>query len=262
MEAGIGGGEDGADGFLVEAFVTLAALEVFEVAADRTFAEEASVLVGGDDVAFEEAIGALFVDGPAFAGGEGLVEEGEAGEGGHCVDLGLGFEGLAEAFEIELGFEVVHSGSEDGFAVEADPEADGVGTREVWKGLSGEILRGFIGGEVEVGEDDDAGGGVFEDLRAPAGLFAGVEAFAELEPEGLENPHEAGEETARASEGVMIVVGPAEAEAVLAGFLDLSGSVAGLPVMAFGFEDEMTGEVWRARELDDAIEGLIGGVEA
>src|SRR5690242_20213741 len=40
--------DDGADGLLVEALVTLGALEVLEVAADRALGQEASVLGGVD----------------------------------------------------------------------------------------------------------------------------------------------------------------------------------------------------------------------
>ena len=44
----IGRRDDRADGLLVEALVALAPLEVFQVAADRPFAEELLVLLGVD----------------------------------------------------------------------------------------------------------------------------------------------------------------------------------------------------------------------
>ena len=100
-------------------------------------AEEPGVL-GVVDPAAREAAGRPAVgDGPALAGGEGLAEEGEVGEGLHDLDPGLGLEAVAEGVEVELGFEVVHPGLEDRLAVQADPEADGVRPGEVGQGVRG-----------------------------------------------------------------------------------------------------------------------------
>ena len=127
-------------------------------------------------------------DRPALAGGERLAEEREVGERLHRLDAGLGLEAVAEGVEVELGFEVVHAGLEDRLAVQADPEADGVragaGRAGRWWAKSS---VGLLGGEVEVGEDDDAGRRVLEDLGPPAGVLPGVEPLAEHEAERLEH---------------------------------------------------------------------------
>ena len=73
---------------------------------------------------------------------------------------------------------------------------------------------------------------------------------------------EAGEEPPGAAERVMVVVGPAQAEPVLPGLLHPGGRVARLPVLALGLEDQVAGQVGRARQLDDPLQGRLGGVES
>ena len=122
-------------------------------------------------------------DGPPLARGEGLAEEREIRERGHGLDAGLGLEAVAQGVEIELGFQVVHAGLEHRLAVERDPEPDRPRPGQVGKGLVAEVMFGLLGGEVEVGEDHDAGRRVLEHLGAPAGMGPGVEPLAELEPQ-------------------------------------------------------------------------------
>lgn len=81
--------EDGADRFLIEAFVTFVAFEIFEVSADGALAEEACVLVASDPARGEAAVGSFAIDGASFSGGERLPEEGEIGEGGHHRNAGV-----------------------------------------------------------------------------------------------------------------------------------------------------------------------------
>ena len=161
------------------------------------------------------------------------------------------------AVEVELGFQVMHAGFEDRLAVECDPEADRPGPGQVGQGLVGEVLGGFLGGEVEVGEDDDARDRMLQDLGTPARVCAGVEPLAELEAQPREHAHDAREEPSRAAEGMMVVVGPAQPEPVLPGLLDARGGVARLPVLALGLEDQMAGQVGRARQLDDPLQGRL-----
>ena len=59
----------------------------------------------------------------------------------------------------------------------------------------------------------------------------------------------------------MVVVGPAQAEPVLPRLLHLGGVVPRLPVVALDLEDQVAGQVARARQLDDALERGLGGVE-
>ena len=60
---------------------------------------------------------------------------------------------------------------------------------------------------------------------------------------------------------MVVVVGPAEAEAVLAGFLDLGGAVAALPVFALGGEEEVAGAI-AADGGDGVVDEVVGVGEA
>ena len=200
-------------------------------------------------------------DRPALAGGEGLAEEREVGERLHHLDAGLGLEVVAERVEVELGLEVVHPRLEDRLAVQADPEAHGVRPGEVGQGVVGEVVRGLLGGEVEVGEDHDARRRVLEDLGPPAGMLARVEPLAEQEPRALEHPDQPGEEPPRRAERVVVVVRPAQPEPVLPGLLDPRRAVPRLPVIALDLEDQVARQVGPAGQLDHPGEGGLGGVE-
>jgi hypothetical protein len=85
--------------------------------------------------------------------------------------------------------------------------------------------------------------GMLQDLAPPAAVLARVEALAEDEAQGLEHADHAWEEPPRASESMVVVVRPAEAEPVLTLLLDPGGTVARLPVFALGLEDEVTRQV-------------------
>jgi hypothetical protein len=259
--AGVGGGDDFAYSLLVEAFVAFVAFEVFQVGADGALGAELLGLFGGDQVGGEEALQAVFGDGPALAFGEGLAEVGVVGEGLHDGDIVVAFELRFERVEIELAFEVMHAGLKEGFAMEAAPEADGAQSRARFKGFVGEIGEEFFGGEVDIVEGDDAGAGVFHDLGAPAGFAAGVEAFAAFEAEFFEETDEVAEINAGGSVSVVVVVAPAQAQAILAGFLDLGGAVAALPEFAFGGEEKGAGLVG-AEVTDGQVDQGIGVAEA
>lgn len=260
MLPGVGGFDDEADGVLVETFESTFALKVFEVAADGAFLEEAIELGLIDEAVMEQFLGARGSDRPTFPFGEGLFEELEIGEWFHGADL-FGEQLIAEQLIIETAFEVMHSGLEEAFAVETDPEADGSEMSGVGQWCSGEIDFCFPGIEVDVAEDDDAFDGLFEDLRPPAGLGSGVIAFASVKAEFFEGEDEVDEMAAGGAERVMILVGPTEAEFVLAPLLDLGGVVSCLPVLAFALEDDVTGEIC-ADHSNDPVEECMGFEEA
>src|SRR4051794_29789070 len=108
-----------------------------------------------------------------------------------------------------------------------------------------EVVRGLVGGEVEIGEDDDPGRRMFEDLRPPSRMMARVEPLAELEAERPEQANDAGEEPPRATERVVIVVGPTEPEPILPRLLHLCRTVTRLPVRPLRLEDQVAGQVGR-----------------
>lgn len=180
--ARVGGDDHDANGFLVEAFETTVALQIFEVAADGAFVHELIELFVADEPRRKEPLGSLAINLPTFAFGEGLAEKFEIGERHHGVDTAA-FKLIAEEIEIEPGFEVVHAGLKKALAVETDPEADGAESGSGWKFVGGKINLSFFGHEIDVGEDDDANCRLFGNLRAPAGFSAGVIAFALLKTE-------------------------------------------------------------------------------
>src|ERR1019366_8534579 len=99
-----------------------------------------------------------------------------------------------------------------------------------------EVVEQFIGGQVDIREDDDTGGGLFQNLRSPTGIGAGVEPLSANEAEFFECRNHPGKMFARGAVGVMIVIGPAKPELVLPGFLELGGSISALPKIALGME--------------------------
>src|SRR5579864_8592859 len=145
LNSGIRRRDNRAHRLLVEALVSLAALEVLEVAADRAFGEEPGVLGAVDPAELEQPIGAGAAYWPALAGGEGLAQEGEVGEGGHGVDAGLGLEVNAQVVEGELCLDVVHAGLEQRLAVQPYPEPDGVRTRQLGERLVREAVIRLVG---------------------------------------------------------------------------------------------------------------------
>ena len=84
--ARIDGGDDGADGLLIEALESALALEVLQVAADRAFVRELVELGLVDELVVKQALRALAPHGPALALGEGLFKKLEIAEGLHGVD--------------------------------------------------------------------------------------------------------------------------------------------------------------------------------
>src|SRR5436190_15368542 len=108
---------------------------------------------------------------------------GEIGEGFHGANTGLALKLRAQGFEIELSFEVMHAGLKKRFAVQAAPQADGAEGLPLGQWIVREIDEQFIGREIDVVEGDDVRDGLFENLRAPAGFAACVEALTQDEAE-------------------------------------------------------------------------------
>ena len=79
---------------------------------------------------------------------------------------------------------------------------------------------------------------MLHDLGSPTGLGTCVEPLSRLEAKGLQDLDEQGESGTRTAKGVMVVIGPAEAQAVLSCLLDLAGSIAALPMSPLGCESD------------------------
>src|SRR5689334_22303584 len=115
--------------------------------------------------------------------------------------------------------------------------------------------------QIDIAEGNDAFHRLLQNLRAPAGLRAGVVTFAPLEAEFLQHAHEIDEVLARAAKGVVIVVCPTKSELVLARLLDLRGAIARLPVVAFLGEDRVTGKI-ASDKADDLVDHRVSAAKA
>ena len=112
--------DDHADRFLVESLESAFALQVLEMAADRSFARELCKLVCVDQILFPQAFEPLFAHGPSFAFCERLLQEREIRKRLHRIDVERG-QLLAEQVVIEAAFEMVHARLEKAFAMKANP---------------------------------------------------------------------------------------------------------------------------------------------
>ncbi len=95
--------------------------------------------------------------------------------------------------------------------------------------MAGKIQLRLIRHQVHVGKNCDAYERLLGNLRAPTSFRTGVIAFAFLETERKQEIREVNEMLARTAERMMIVVAPAEAELILAKFLNTCGAVAVFP---------------------------------
>jgi len=93
-----------------------------------------------------------------------------------------------------------------------------------------------------------------------SGFPASVIALAFGEAQLQEELHQIHEMLARAAEGVVVVVAPAQSQPVLAVLLDPTGAVAALPVGALSLKEELAGEV-APDEANDAVQSLISRLE-
>ena len=108
--------DDHADRFLVEAFEAALALEILEMAADCTVAQEQLALRRGDEPLLAQSRDAFRAHPPAFSFGERLPQKVEIGKRLHRIDALLG-ELIAEPREIETRLEVMHARLEKTVAV-------------------------------------------------------------------------------------------------------------------------------------------------
>ena len=127
------------------------------------------------------------------------------------------------------------------------PEADGAELLPRRQPFVRKIAHQFIGRHVHIGEDDDLGDRLLDDLRAPARLQAGVKPLAAGEAQLLEDRDHRREMLARGAISVMIVIGPADPQAVLPRLLHAGRRVAALPVFALGGKENI------ARAIDAQI---------
>ena len=113
--------------------------------------------------------------------------------------------------------------------------------------------------EVHVAKRHDAFDGLFENLRAPAGLRAGIVTLAALEAQLLQRAHEIDKVGAGTTERVVVVVRPAEAQSVLAFLLHPGGAIPAPPIGPLLPEENVAGEI-PADQAQELIEEGVGSL--
>ena len=106
------------------------------------------------------------------------------------------------------------------------------------------INSGFLRHQIDVRENRDPRGEVFENLSAPTRLCARIVPFPFLKSESQEELDQICEKTTGRSEGMMIMVTPTQAQRILSPLLDSARAVARFPVRALFREEEIAGNVW------------------
>src|SRR5256885_16679532 len=86
LGGGVGGGDDGAPGFLFKALETAAALQRFQVTANRAFADKLLKLRCSNQPAAQQFLGAFPAHRPTLAFGKRLLEKIEVRERRHSVN--------------------------------------------------------------------------------------------------------------------------------------------------------------------------------
>src|SRR5205807_8804254 len=107
-------------------------------------------------------------------------------------------------------------GIQQDFTVPTDPGANGAEAGTGGQFLAREINRGLVRFEIDIAKSHDPLDRLFENLSAPTGLRASVIAFPPFEAELFQRAHEIDKMFARRAEGMVIVIGPAESQSVLA----------------------------------------------
>ena len=82
---------------------------------------------------------------------------------------------------------MMHAGLQHRFPMERNPESDRSRPGQIRQDVVREVVGRLLGREVEIGEDDDPGDRMLEDLGAPAGVGPGVEPLAQHEPQPRED---------------------------------------------------------------------------
>jgi hypothetical protein len=139
--------DNGADILPVEALIPLSALDIFQVAADRSALEKFLRLFTADALAIKKLPDSGWIDLPHFRDTEGLFEIRKIAEGGHETDVLFHYI-LYKPFKIEARRQVVHPGAEDGIAMKGAPQPNGPERLPLFEFPGGEIdvdlFRSFV----------------------------------------------------------------------------------------------------------------------
>ena len=95
--------------------------------------------------------------------------------------------------------------------------------------------------QIDISEDNKLTLFLFEDLSAPARFLSGIESLSTREAEQFKYLDQMLKVLPTTAVGVVIMVGPAQSQRILSCFLNTSGPIAALPVVAFRSKEEVTG---------------------
>ena len=135
-----------------------------------------------------------------------------------------------EERKIESAFQVMHPRFQKTFTVQAHPEADRTRAlkRRERRLRKIDLRLGRL--QVDVAKHDRARHGLFHHLCSPSCLRARVKSFPPYESEFFEGENHAAEIIPGTTEGMVIVVCPAESEPILPLFLILRSAITAFPV--------------------------------
>jgi len=221
----IGLADNGADVFPVEAFISLATLDVFQVAADCPLREELLSLLAADGLLPNQPRQPWRVDSPPFRDAEGLSEIGKITKGCHVLNSVIG-QVADQSVEIELSSEMVHAGAKNRVTVQSAPESHRAELPALRQVLAGEIDGNFLGCQIDIKEQGLTGFGIFHYLGTPTCFVAGIESFAVFEAETGEEGDQRAEMAPGAAKGVVVVIGQAQPEGFLSSLLESTGKIS------------------------------------
>ena len=206
---------------------------------DRPVQPEVLRLLRGDEPRALQRVHPRGIHRPPLPLGERLVEVREVGERLHKRHARL-LETRLHPHVVVHALQVVDPGLERRLPVQAAPESGAAQEGEWLERQVREVDIQLLGSEIDVGEDHAPQRRLLKDLRSPAGGVSGVEEFAALEAQRLQDPDATVEPLARAVIRVVVLVRPADPMSVLPRLLYAPGTAPRLPVLALGTQPQPT----------------------
>src|SRR5256886_16835062 len=123
LRARVSASDDGAHVLLVKALETAAALQRFQVTANRFFAHKLLELRFSNQPTAQQSLGAFPAHRPTLAFGKRLLEKLEVRERRHSVNAQF-LQLFAHKDKIKPRFEMVHTGFQKALPVQSNPKPD------------------------------------------------------------------------------------------------------------------------------------------
>src|SRR5262245_28112325 len=136
---------------------------------------------------------------------------------------------------------MMHPGFEKTLTVQSYPKPNRAEFGRRRQLARGKINLCLVRHQLHVVKYKDSSNRLLGDLSAPARFGACIIAFAFFKTEFEQELVQFHEMLSRTTEGVMIVIAPAQAKEVLAMLLNSPGAIAAFPVRALGLEEKLAG---------------------